>query len=329
LIGQPALDWTQAPPLHLRVRQGAVVLDGNIVARGQEEHDGQQDQQGRDDDPHAEQAAVHELDDVQVSLGCQQIVDTQHQGGDEICKGPDEDQQGPGDIPGRGERQGDVPGLAPAPRAHALGRLFQGRIHLGQGVQDIERDHGEEMQGLHQEHALNPVHEVDGLQQVEIVHQEDVHCASPSQDEDEAQDAHQRRRDDGDQGEIGEQIPERKLVADQEEGHHDPDHRGGHHGRHAQENRVPEGAEVEPVGEELLEVHQGELSGLVGKGVVEDPGERVHEEENEKGPDEAEPQEGHNGGARSCSGGRDGDGVGGGLCHGKVRISRRGWPGCC
>ena len=131
------------------------------------------------------------------------------------------------------------------------------------------------MHRLDQQHALHPVHEVDGMLHAEPVVEPHVHRAGPPEDEDEAEHADQRRQDHRQHREIRKQIPVGKIVADDEKRDRDPDHRGRHDRGGAQHQRVPERAQVEAVGEELLEIHERELAGLVAEGVVEDPCERV------------------------------------------------------
>ena len=85
-------------PLDHRIGEGAVVLDRHVLLGDDQKQDGQDHHDGRDHDPHLEEPPVHELDDVQVGLGGQQVGDAHHQRGGEIGEGPDEDQQRPGDV---------------------------------------------------------------------------------------------------------------------------------------------------------------------------------------------------------------------------------------
>ena len=53
--------------------------------------------------------------DVEVRLGGQEVVDADDQGRHEVREGPDEDQERPGEVPGRRQRQRDGPEPPPAP----------------------------------------------------------------------------------------------------------------------------------------------------------------------------------------------------------------------
>jgi len=278
-------------PGDLRVGERRVILEPHVVAGRQQEEHRQEHHERRDDDAHAEDALVHELDDVEVGLRRQQVLHPEHQRRREVREGPDEDQQRPGDVARRRQRQGHRPELPPAPGAHALGRLLQRRVDLAEGVHDVERDHGEEVEGLHQHHPVDPIDEVDGPEHVEPVHQEHVHGPRPAQDEGEAQHPHQRRRDDRDDGEVTEEVPPPEVEADEEEGDGDAERGGGDDGHHAQDQGVPERAPVELVGEEVLEIRQREAAGPVRHGVVEDPAQRVDEKEDQECPDQPHAQE--------------------------------------
>src|SRR5207245_2657259 len=101
----------------------------------------------------------------------------------------------------------------------------------------------------------------------------------------EAEDAHQRRRDDRDQGQVAEQAAADEVVANeqQRDGEAEDARRG--HRPQSEDQRVPEGTAVEPVGGEVDEVADREPPGVVRECVVEDPGERVDEEDTQEDPD--------------------------------------------
>ena len=149
----------------------------------------------------------------------------------EIGKGPDEDEQSSRHVARGHQRQSHRPEFPPAVGPHALRGLLEGGVDLAEGVHHVEGDHGEEMEGLHEHHPVDPVEKVDGLEHVEDVHEED----------------------------IGQ-----------------PEH-----------ERLPQRAQVEDVVEEGREIGEGDPSRLVGDRVVEDAGERVHEEDSEEEPDQA------------------------------------------
>ena len=273
-------------PLDLRVGQRRVVLDGHVVPGGQQEEDREQHHQRGDHDPHAEDAPVHELHDVEIGLGGQEVLHAQHERGGEVGERPDEDEQRPRHVARRGQRQGDPPELGPAACAHALRRFLERGVHLAESVHHVQRDHREEVERLHQHHPVEAVEEVDRPEHVEDVHQQHVHRARAPQDEGEAQHADERRRDDRDHGEVAEEVAPREVVAHQQEGDRDAQDRGADHRRHAQDHRVHQRAQVEAVGEELPEVRQGPPSRLVGDRVVEDAPQRVDQEQNQERPDQ-------------------------------------------
>ena len=200
----------ETPALDHGIRQRRVVLEPDPAARDQEEEDGQEHHQRGDDDAHAEDAAVHELHDVEIGLGREQVLDAQDERRGEIGKGPDEDEERARDVARRGERQRHRPELPPAAGAHALRGLLERRVDLAERVDDVERDHGEEVEGLDEHDAVDAVEEVDRLEHVEDVHQQHIDRARPPQDEGEAQRAHERRRDDGDQRQVAEETAPRK-----------------------------------------------------------------------------------------------------------------------
>ena len=131
-----------------------------------------------------------------------------------------------------------------------------------------------------------------GLLKAEIVLEDDVDRSGAAHDEDESHDAHQGGHDHRDDRQIGEEPAAGKVVAEQEEGDGDADDRGGDHGGHAQDQGVQQGFEVEGVGEEILEVRDGEGPGLGGEAVVEEPDQGIDQKDDEKGPDGAVAQEG-------------------------------------
>jgi hypothetical protein len=100
------------------------------------------------------------------------------------------------------------------------------------------------VQRLHQQHTLNPVHEVDGFFEPEIVHQEYVHRPGPAQDEDKPHDPDQRRHDHRQDGEIRENPPPREFIAQQQEGKGDADDGGGDDRPHPQQQGVHQRLEV-------------------------------------------------------------------------------------
>ena len=146
-----------------RIGKGAVILDGHVLLGDDQKEDGQDDHDGRDDDPHLEEPPVHKLDDVQIGLGGKQVVDAHHQRRGEVGEGPDEDQKRPGDITRGGQRKGDVPELPQPPRSHALRRLIEGGRYLSHGIDDAQGHQRKEVQGLHQQDPVDPVHEIDRL----------------------------------------------------------------------------------------------------------------------------------------------------------------------
>ena len=203
----------------------------------------------------------------------------------EIGERPDEDEEGAGQVAGRRQGQRDRRQLPPSTRAHAFGRFFERGIDLAERVDHVERDHRKEVERLHQEHAVDAVHEVDRGQQIEPVHEEDVDRPGPAQDEGEAEDAHQRRRDDRDQRQVAEQIAPDEVVTDEQEGDGKTEHAGRRHRSEPEQERVPERTAIEAVAGEVDEVAGGQPAGVVGKGVVEDPRERIHEEDGQEDPD--------------------------------------------
>src|SRR5262249_16960774 len=62
-------------------------------------------------------------------------------------------------------------------------------------------------------------------------------------------------------------------------------HRRPRDSTEAEQQRVPERAHVERVVDERDEVARGDVARLIGKGVVEDPQQRVDQEEDQEGPD--------------------------------------------
>ncbi len=146
------------------------------------------------------------------------------------------------------------------------------------------------MQRLHQHHPVHTVEEVHRPQQVEVVHQQHVDGARAAQDEGEAQHAHQRRGDDRDHREVREEPAAHEVVAHEEERDRDAQHRGAHHGGHPQDQRVPERAQVEAIGEEVPEVGQREDARLVGDRVVEDSAERIDQEQDQEHPHQPHPR---------------------------------------
>ena len=285
---QPALHRPELPPLHLGVGERAVVLDRHVVARDQHEYDGEDHHQCRDHDAHAEDAPVDELHDVEVGLHGEEILHAHHERRDEVGEGPDEDEQRPRDVAGCRQRQGDVPEAAPSPRPHPGGRFLEGRIDLGQRVEDGECHQGKQVHGLDQQHPVHPVHEVDRVVQTEPVVQQHVHRARPPQYEDEPEHAHERRQDHRQHREIAEEVTVGKLVADDEERDRDPDHRGRDDRGDSQHQRIPERAQVEAVGKKFLEIHERELPRFVGERVVEDARQGIEQKDDEKRPDQAE-----------------------------------------
>ena len=199
-------------PLDHRIGEGAVILDRHVLLGDDQKEDRQDHHDGRDHDPHLEEPPVHELDDVQVGLGGQEVRDAHHQRRGEIGEGPDEDQKRPGDVAGGGQREGDVPELADPPGPDALGRLIQGGRDLPHGVDDGEGHQGEKVQRLHQEHPVEAVHEIDRVRETEIVLEDDVDRSGAAQDEDEPHDADQRGHDHRDDRQVREEPPAGKIV---------------------------------------------------------------------------------------------------------------------
>ena len=275
----------QAPAGDPRIGQRRVVLDGHVAAGGDEKEHGQAHHQRRDDDPHAEQPAIDELHDVEIGLRGQQVVDAEHQRRGEIRERPDEDQQGAGHVPRRRQRQRDRAQLGPAAGPHALGRLLQRGIDLGQRVEHVEGDHREQVERLHQPHAVQAVDEVDRPGHAEPVVEQHVHRAGSPHDEGEAEHAHQRRRDDGDQRQVAEQVTAAEVEAHQQQGDGEAQHGRAGHGGQAEQYRVPQRAQVVRVPAELEEVRQREAARLVGERVVEDPQQGVDEEQDQEQPD--------------------------------------------
>ena len=259
------------------------------MPRGEQEEHGEHDHEGRDHDAHAEDASVHELDDVEVGLGGEDILHAQDERGREVGERPDEDEQRPRDVARRGERQRHRPELPPAPGPDALRRLLERGVDLREGVDDVEGDHRKQVERLDQHDAVKAVQEVDGPEHVEGVHQENVHGTGPPENEGEAQDPDERRGDDGDHGEIAEHVPAPEVAADEEERDGDAERRGRDDGREAEDERVPERSQVEVIGEELAEVGEGQPARLVGHRVVEDPAQRVDEEQDQERPDQPDP----------------------------------------
>ncbi len=132
---------------------------------------------------------------------------------------------------------------------------------------------------------MDPVHEVDGFGEAKIVHENHVHRAGPSQDEDEAHHPDQGRHDHGNDGEKGEEVSPRELVAQEQEGKGDTDERGGDDGGDSQQERIHQGLKIKGIGEEVVEIHQGEGFFIRGEGIIEEADERVDEEDRHKGPD--------------------------------------------
>ena len=123
----------QPPALDPRVGERRVVLEADVVPRGEQKQHGEQDHEGGDHDAHAEDAPVHELDDVEVGLGGEDILHAQDERSREVGERPDEDEQRSRDVARRGERQGHRPELPPAPGPDALRRLLERRVDLRRG----------------------------------------------------------------------------------------------------------------------------------------------------------------------------------------------------
>ena len=165
------------------------------------------------------------------------------------------------------------------------------------------------MERLHQQHAVDAVDEVDRLRQAEPVVEQHVHRARPPHDEREAQHAHQRRGDDRDQREIAEEVPANEVAPHQQEGDREADDRCRRDRAEPEHQRVHEGANVERVAGELDEVREREPTGLVAKRVVENPEQRVHEEEQQEEPDRGHAEDRREGPAPSARRTPDGAGV--------------------
>ena len=144
-----------------------------------------------------------------------------------------------------------------------------------------------------------PYMKLIGCLHAEPVHQQDVDGAGAPENEDEPQHADQRRQDQRQHRQVGEEIAAREIVADEEKGDRDADHRGREHRGDAEHHRFPERAQIEGVGEELLEVGERQLPRLVGEGIVEDADQRKDDEHDQERPDQAEPERG-----RRCAGQR-------------------------
>ena len=93
------------------------------------------------------------------------------------------------------------------------------------------------MQGFYQQHAVNAIHEVDGLLEAEVVLENGVDRSRAPENEGEAHDANQGRHDHGNNSEVGKKAPGREVVTEQEKSDGDAKNRGGddtgdakHHG---------------------------------------------------------------------------------------------------
>ena len=158
-------------------------------------------------------------------------------------------------------------------------------IDLGQRVDHVEGDHREQVQRLHQQHAVQAIDEVDRPGHVEPVVEQHVHRAGPPHDEGEAEHAHQRRRDD------------RESASGSRTGHARGSRSAPATGRWRSPARScrprwpgpaasssPASAGSTRPGE-LEEVRQREAARLVGERVVEDPQQGIDEEEDQEQPD--------------------------------------------
>jgi hypothetical protein len=153
------------------------------------------------------------------------------------------------------------------------------------------------VQRFHQQHAVQPVHEIDRLLQAEVILQYHVHRAGAAKDEGEAEHPHQRRRNDRQQREKRKRIAVREVVADQQERHRYTDDGGGEDRPHTQQHRFPERAQVERILKKILEIQQRELPGLGGECIIENPRQRIHQKDRQKHPDQAVADGGQQGGA--------------------------------
>ena len=220
-------------------------------------------------------------------------MDAEHQRRGEVGEGPDEDEERARHVPRCRERQGDPDELGEAASADALGRLLERGIDLGERVDDVQGDHRKEVEGLHEQHAVQPVDEVHRPREPHPVLEQHVHGPGAPHDEGESEHADQRRRDDRNQGQVAEEAAADEVVAHEQDRHREPHHGGRRHGAETERQRVPERAQVVGVARELGEVRDGHQSGLVGERVVEDAQQRIDEKDEQEEPDDADAEPGH------------------------------------
>src|SRR5206468_10742853 len=81
-----------------------------------------------------------------------------------------------------------------------------------------------------------------------------------------------------------------EVAAHEQERHREPQHRGRHHRGEAEQQRVPERAQIVRVTEERDEVCERQSPPVVAERVVEDPQQGVDQEDQQEEPDDRDAQ---------------------------------------
>ena len=221
---------------------------------------------------------------AQIGLGGQHVLHAEEQGRGQIIQHLHEDQRGAGDIAGHGQRQDDAAEEAKARASQILRRLLHAAVDVAHGGGEIDEDEGEIVDGLHEDHAIQPLHEGDLEIKPFIKQQVDRAVAAKQQQHGDS--PHEGRHD---QRQKGQGLDERRAAKVKTRG--DIGQRQGDEGRDEHRHAggvdgVPEGADEEIRAREIHEVDEREgARALLGEGDIDDGGDRQRQKDHQKGGD--------------------------------------------
>ena len=158
-VGEHRLPGAEAPlgRLHAAARDERVVAPLHEPPRAAHRRDGE----GHQD--HADHVADRVLEPdgshAQVRLRGQHVGDVEHQRRAQVVEDLDEGERRAGDVSRHREREDHLAEEPPAGSAEVLRRFLHGRIDVGERGGEIQQDEREVVQRLHEDHAVEPVHE--------------------------------------------------------------------------------------------------------------------------------------------------------------------------
>lgn len=202
------------------------------------------------------------LGDEVEDLGRDGGLEFEHQGDAEVGEGRDEHDGGAGEDPREGQGEGDGPEDAAAARAEVAGGVTEAGVEIGQGrlhaevhdrveVQDLEEDDPGEAA------VAEPVRRVLQVGQAQLA-EDEVEAAEAGEELFQADGAHERGEDEGQEHGPAEEGFAREIAAEKEIGQGDGDEEAKESGPAGDQEAVEKTFPVEGVFKNDAEVIEGE-----------------------------------------------------------------------